>query len=93
MRLLHFFATHYVVTLEVDGIEHTVTLPWDACGFPAIRDAMQVEHNVTLPEWSQTEWYEQLNMLIAGAIAEGRDLAPLCVTNRVITERPQPRKH
>lgn len=93
MKLTRFFAAVYTIGFEVDGRELAVTIPYDGANYAAIRAAVLLEHGVTLPEMTQEQFGNMLNLHIAAAIADGDGVGPVGRINRVITGRDGPQRH
>jgi len=93
MRITNFHSADYVIGLEHDGRQFTITVPFDAFSYVEIMARAYREHSVVLPFLTQPEWGEMLQRFIAGAIADGADIGPISRIKRVVTEDEEPRKH
>jgi hypothetical protein len=93
MRVTTFHSADYVIGLEHDGRQFTITVPFDAFQYVEIMAQAYRERGVTLPYLSQSEWSALLQRFIAGAIADGADIGPISRANRIVTGRDETQKH
>jgi hypothetical protein len=93
MRITNFHTADYVIGLEHDGRQFTITVPFDAFQYVEIMTRTYREHGVMLPYLSQYEFGETLQRFIRDAIDRGEDIGPISRTNRIVTRREEPQKH